>query len=58
MGRPLPPKNLGAKFISPPLEFRVWFRLFLAIGPEKEYPKLVLKFWGLTLQKEICRGQS
>jgi len=25
----------------------VWCKLFLAIGPEKEYPKLVLKFWGL-----------
>jgi len=24
-----------------------WSKLFLAVGPEKQYPKLVLKFWAL-----------
>jgi len=26
-------------------------QLFITIGPEKEYPKLVLEFWGLSLNK-------
>jgi len=34
------------EFLSP-LRVGAWSKLFLAIGPEKEYPKLVLKFWGL-----------
>ena len=41
-----PPLKLGVNF-SLPLRVRVWTKLFLATVPEKEYPKLVLKFWGL-----------
>jgi len=26
-------------------------QLFITIGPEKEYAKLVLEFWGLSLNK-------
>jgi len=41
-----PPKKWGwAKFFSP-LRVGMWSKLFLAIGPENEYPKLVLKFGG------------
>jgi len=28
-----------------------WYKLFLATGPEKQHPKLVLKFWGLPPNK-------
>jgi len=41
MSNPSPKKFGGeAKFVSP-LRVGAWSRLFLAIGPEKEYPKLV-----------------
>jgi len=36
---------------------RAWCRLFLATGPEKEYPKLVLKFSGLTPKKFAGRSK-
>jgi len=39
-------KNLGAIFFTL-LGLGVWSKLYIAIGPEKEYLKLVLKFWGL-----------
>jgi len=46
-----PPPNFfwgGGIFTPLGLEgMAAWSRLFLTIGPEKEYPKLVLKFWGL-----------
>jgi len=45
-----------SQFFSP---YRVgaWSKLFLAIGPEKEYPNLGLKFWGLPPpQKKIAGG--
>jgi len=35
---------------------QAWSRLFLAIGPEKEYPKLVLKVWELP-QKNLQAAQ-
>jgi len=42
-----PQKNWGGGEIFPtPLKSEAWSKLFLAIIPEKEYPKLVLKFWG------------
>ena len=61
LGGALPPpkkKNLGAKFFSSSLGSGVWSKLFLAIVPEKEYPKLVLKFWGLPPQKKIAGGMG
>jgi len=46
---PWAPQKIGgrAKFFLTPLKLGAWSKLFLAIVPEKEYPELVLKFWGL-----------
>jgi len=49
-GAPPPQKKIGGgEIFSHHLRVRAWSKLFLAIVPEKEYPKLVLKFWGLPL---------
>jgi len=47
MGNPSPSKKLGRGEFFDLLRVEACSKLFLAIGPEKEYPKLVLKFWGL-----------
>ena len=54
-----PPKKIweGAKFSPNPLGSGAWSRIFLAIVPEKKYPKLVSKFWG-SPPKKICRGSK
>ena len=44
------------KFFPTPLESGAWYKLFMAIL-EKEYPKLVLKFWGLPRKKNL-RGSK
>jgi len=41
-----PPKKQLGQFFHPLRVTGPWSKLFLAIGPEKEYPKLVSKFWG------------
>jgi len=45
---PLSPQKIGAgaNFLTSLIRVGAWSKLFLAIGPEKEYPKLVLKFGG------------
>jgi len=45
----------GGRNFFHPLGSRAWFKLFLAIVPEKEYPKLVLKFWGLSQKNLVVK---
>ena len=44
------PQKIRGGFFPTPLGLGAWSKLFLAIVPEKEYPKLILKFWGLPLK--------
>jgi len=46
IGAPPPIKFGGGEIFSHPLGSGAWSKLFLTIVPEKEYPKLVLNFWG------------
>jgi len=52
---PLLPEKMGANFFTS-LGSEAWSKLFLAIGPEKEYPKLVSKFWGSP--KNLQKGSK
>jgi len=51
-----PLQKIGGKIFSQPLRVRECGPKFFWQVPEKKYPKLVSKFWGLP--EEICRGQN
>jgi len=54
----LPQKNLGGEIFSNPLGSGAWSKIFLAIVPEKMYPKLVSKFLGLPPKKYVGGGSN
>ena len=55
----IPSQKIGeGKHFFTPYSRELWSKLFQAIGPEKGYPKLVLKFLGLSQINLQDGGQS